>query len=44
MFPADKVDGSPMHRVMRFEVILEWFDRYLQPAKTRAREKISAEA
>jgi dipeptidyl aminopeptidase/acylaminoacyl peptidase len=22
--------GSPAHRVMRFEVILEWFDRYLK--------------
>jgi dipeptidyl aminopeptidase/acylaminoacyl peptidase len=22
--------GSPQHRVMRFEVILEWFDRYLK--------------
>ena len=47
-FPAESHEltrsGSPMHRVMRFEVILEWFDRYLQPAKTRAREKISAEA
>lgn len=23
--------GSPLHRVARFEVILEWFDRYLRP-------------
>jgi dipeptidyl aminopeptidase/acylaminoacyl peptidase len=22
--------GSPLHRVMRFEVILDWFDRYLK--------------
>jgi dipeptidyl aminopeptidase/acylaminoacyl peptidase len=24
--------GSPVHRVQRFEVILEWFDRHLKPA------------
>jgi dipeptidyl aminopeptidase/acylaminoacyl peptidase len=24
--------GSPVHRVQRFEAILEWFDRYLSPA------------
>jgi dipeptidyl aminopeptidase/acylaminoacyl peptidase len=24
--------GSPVHRVQRFEVILEWFDRYLKPS------------
>ena len=24
--------GSPTHRVMRFEVILEWLGRYLQKA------------
>jgi dipeptidyl aminopeptidase/acylaminoacyl peptidase len=23
--------GSPTHRVQRFEVLLEWFDRYLKP-------------
>ena len=33
-FPAESHElsrsGSPVHRVMRFEVILEWFDRYLR--------------
>jgi dipeptidyl aminopeptidase/acylaminoacyl peptidase len=32
-FPAESHEltrsGSPLHRVMRFEVILEWFERYL---------------
>jgi dipeptidyl aminopeptidase/acylaminoacyl peptidase len=23
--------GSPLHRVMRFEAVLDWFDRYLKP-------------
>ncbi len=23
--------GSPVHRVQRFEIVLEWFDRYLKP-------------
>jgi dipeptidyl aminopeptidase/acylaminoacyl peptidase len=23
--------GSPIHRVMRFEVVLDWLNRYLQP-------------
>jgi dipeptidyl aminopeptidase/acylaminoacyl peptidase len=26
--------GSPVHRVMRFEVILEWFGRYLDPGQS----------
>jgi dipeptidyl aminopeptidase/acylaminoacyl peptidase len=26
--------GSPLHRVQRFEAILEWFGRYLAPAET----------
>ena len=34
-FPAESHEltrsGSPMHRVMRFEVILDWFARYLEP-------------
>jgi dipeptidyl aminopeptidase/acylaminoacyl peptidase len=33
-FPAESHElsrsGSPVHRVMRFEAILEWFGRYLQ--------------
>jgi dipeptidyl aminopeptidase/acylaminoacyl peptidase len=34
-FPAESHElsrsGSPVHRVMRFEAILEWFERYLAP-------------
>jgi dipeptidyl aminopeptidase/acylaminoacyl peptidase len=34
-FPAESHElsrgGSPAHRVMRFEAILEWFGRYLSP-------------
>jgi len=34
-FPAESHElsrsGSPLHRVMRFEAILEWFGRYLAP-------------
>lgn len=33
-FPAESHElsraGSPIHRVQRFEIILEWFDRYLK--------------
>jgi dipeptidyl aminopeptidase/acylaminoacyl peptidase len=33
-FPAESHElsrsGSPIHRVIRFETILEWFDRYLK--------------
>jgi dipeptidyl aminopeptidase/acylaminoacyl peptidase len=33
-FPSESHElsrsGSPIHRVMRFETILDWFDRYLQ--------------
>jgi len=36
-FPAESHElsrsGSPAHRVMRFEAILEWFDRYLEPGE-----------
>lgn len=35
-FPAEGHElsraGSPYHRVKRFEIILEWFNRYLSPA------------
>jgi len=35
-FPAESHElsraGSPLHRVIRFETILEWFGRYLSPA------------
>jgi dipeptidyl aminopeptidase/acylaminoacyl peptidase len=34
-FPAESHEltrsGSPLHRVMRFELILDWFERYLEP-------------
>jgi dipeptidyl aminopeptidase/acylaminoacyl peptidase len=26
--------GSPVHRVQRFEAILDWFGRYLSPAES----------
>jgi dipeptidyl aminopeptidase/acylaminoacyl peptidase len=33
-FPAESHElsrsGSPLHRVMRFEILLDWFDRYLK--------------
>jgi len=33
-FPAEGHEltrsGSPVHRVMRFEAVLDWFDRYLK--------------
>jgi dipeptidyl aminopeptidase/acylaminoacyl peptidase len=39
-FPAANHDlsrsGSPQHRVKRFEVILEWFDRHLRPSTSEA--------
>jgi dipeptidyl aminopeptidase/acylaminoacyl peptidase len=37
-FPAESHElsrsGSPLHRVQRFEAILEWFGRYLDPSTT----------
>jgi dipeptidyl aminopeptidase/acylaminoacyl peptidase len=34
-FPAEAHElsrsGSPLHRVQRFDAILEWFGRYLSP-------------
>ena len=34
-FPAESHEltrgGSPVHRVQRFEIVLDWFDRYLKP-------------
>ena len=36
-FPAESHElsrsGSPVHRVQRFEAILEWFGRYLDPGE-----------
>jgi dipeptidyl aminopeptidase/acylaminoacyl peptidase len=41
-FPAESHEltrsGSPVHREMRFEVILDWFARYLQPGEVRELE------
>jgi dipeptidyl aminopeptidase/acylaminoacyl peptidase len=37
-FPAESHElsrsGSPVHRVQRFEAILEWFGRYLSPGES----------
>ena len=37
-FPAESHElsrsGSPIHRVQRFEAILEWFGRYLEPSES----------
>jgi dipeptidyl aminopeptidase/acylaminoacyl peptidase len=37
-FPAESHElsrsGSPLHRVQRFEAILEWFGRYLEPGES----------
>jgi dipeptidyl aminopeptidase/acylaminoacyl peptidase len=36
-FPAESHElsrsGSPLHRVQRFEIMLEWFERHLDPGK-----------
>lgn len=41
-FPAESHEltraGSPAHRVMRFELLLEWFARYLRPDEVRELE------
>jgi dipeptidyl aminopeptidase/acylaminoacyl peptidase len=41
-FPAESHElsrsGSPAHRLMRFEAILDWFARYLQPEELRTLE------
>jgi dipeptidyl aminopeptidase/acylaminoacyl peptidase len=38
-FPAESHElsrsGSPLHRVQRFEAILEWFGRYLSPGEPK---------
>ena len=31
--------GSPIHREMRFETILEFFDRHLSPGEVREPER-----
>jgi dipeptidyl aminopeptidase/acylaminoacyl peptidase len=35
--------GSPAHRVMRFEVMLDWFARHLHPQEVGQIEQVSAE-
>ncbi len=36
--------GNPVHRVMRFEVILEWLGRHLKPEGSEAKAEASATA
>ncbi len=48
-FPAESHEltrsGSPVHREMRFELILDWFGRHLRPGEVRALEEpVSADA
>ncbi len=47
-FPAESHEltrsGSPAHRVMRFETILDWFDRHLRPDEVRTLERLPAGA
>ncbi|HEY7019254.1 MAG TPA: S9 family peptidase [Gaiellaceae bacterium] len=42
-FPAESHEltraGSPVHRQIRFEVILDWFARYLSPGEVREAER-----
>jgi dipeptidyl aminopeptidase/acylaminoacyl peptidase len=46
-FPAESHEltrsGSPAHRVMRFETILDWFERYLSPGERRELEAVASE-
>lgn len=46
-FPAESHElsrsGSPAHRVMRFETILDWFARHLQPEEVRTLEQVGSE-
>jgi dipeptidyl aminopeptidase/acylaminoacyl peptidase len=45
-FPAESHElsrsGSPAHRVMRFETILDWFADHLHPEETRTLEEAAA--
>ena len=36
--------GSPTHRMMRFETILDWFARYLHPEEVRTLDRVAAGA
>jgi dipeptidyl aminopeptidase/acylaminoacyl peptidase len=44
-FPAESHEltrsGSPAHRVMRFEAILDWFDRHLRPEEVQMLERMA---
>jgi dipeptidyl aminopeptidase/acylaminoacyl peptidase len=44
-FPAESHEltraGSPVHRVLRFETILDWFSRHLQPDEVRPLEEVA---
>ena len=46
-FPAESHElsraGSPAHRLMRFEAILEWFGRHLHPEEARSPERVAAD-
>jgi dipeptidyl aminopeptidase/acylaminoacyl peptidase len=45
-FPAESHEltrsGSPVHRLMRFETILEWFERHLRPGEAQTLEQAAA--
>jgi dipeptidyl aminopeptidase/acylaminoacyl peptidase len=45
-FPAETHElsraGSPAHRLMRFEAILDWFARHLHPDEVRTLERVAA--
>jgi dipeptidyl aminopeptidase/acylaminoacyl peptidase len=47
-FPAESHEltrsGSPAHRVMRFETILDWFERHLHAGEVRTPEGVAATA
>jgi dipeptidyl aminopeptidase/acylaminoacyl peptidase len=47
-FPAESHElsrtGAPAHRLMRFEAILGWFARHLQPKEVRTLEQVAADA
>jgi dipeptidyl aminopeptidase/acylaminoacyl peptidase len=47
-FPAESHElsrtGAPAHRLMRFEAILDWFARHLQPEEVRTLEQVAASA
>jgi dipeptidyl aminopeptidase/acylaminoacyl peptidase len=48
LFPAESHElsrsGSPAHRLMRFDAILDWFACYLRPEEVRTVERVAAGA